>query len=177
MKRLTNASPLMQTKALSLKYLVVAVASMMIVPVAQADVSHRKIGDLEIYKAAEGGNIVITMMLDTSGSMTINQVNYACDLPSGTSVKKRNEYSNTTPRYRRDYCQVPTEHYFYRESPQGQWYRCGDSNGAGSYSFSFNACSDEINDPLIGSEYSITTSGSNNKWLCFNNVLINLMIE
>ncbi|MGP9715918.1 hypothetical protein ACT3TI_14340 [Psychrobacter sp. AOP22-C1-22] len=47
MKRLTNASPLMQTKALSLKYLVVAVASMMIVPVAQADVSHRKIGDLE----------------------------------------------------------------------------------------------------------------------------------
>lgn len=118
MKPLKNASPLMQTKALSLKYLVVAVASMMVVPLAQADVAHRKIGDLEIYKAAEGGNIVITMMLDTSGSMTTNQVGVAaCDTPAGTKPVYKTtykEWSSTTPSYQRNYCLVGNTKYYDR---------------------------------------------------------------
>ena len=106
MKRLNNVSPARDSKVLPLKYLVVVMASMMVLPVAQADVAGKKIGDLEIYKAAEGGKTTITMMLDTSGSMTLNQVNSAvtCDLPSGTSYTKGFENSTTTPVYRRDYC-------------------------------------------------------------------------
>lgn len=118
MKPLKNASPVMQTSALSLKYLVVAVASLMAVPLAQAEVAHSKIGDLEIYKAAEGGNIVITMMLDTSGSMTVNQVgSAACDTPSGTKPTHKSSYyetSSTTPSYRRDYCLVGRTKYYDR---------------------------------------------------------------
>ena len=106
MKRLNNVSPARDSKVLPLKYLVVVMASMMVLPVAQADVAGKKIGDLEIYKAAEGGKTTITMMLDTSGSMTLNQVNSAvtCDLPSGTRYTKGFENSTTTPVYRRDYC-------------------------------------------------------------------------
>lgn len=167
MKSLKKASPLMQTKVLSLKYLVVAVASMMVVPIAQADVAHKKIGDLEIYKAAEGGNIVITMMLDTSGSMTANQVGKsACDVPSGTSYSYNNnfDWSNTTPSYKRDYCDVGSKKYYYRYSPQGDWYRCGPSNGSGDKDYSFAICGTIISNPLIGSDYDYVTSGSNNQY-------------
>lgn len=170
MKPLKNASPLMQTKALSLKYLVVAVASMMVVPLAQADVAHRKIGDLEIYKAAEGGNIVITMMLDTSGSMIANQVGAAaCDVPAGVSKsystsKPTFDESNTTPSYRRYYCSITTDatYYFssYKSSKKGStttWYRCGDSSGAGSPTTS--SCDTEISQPSTGG-YKTTSSGS-----------------
>ena len=106
MKRFNNVPTTPNTITLPLKYLVVVVASMMTMPVSQADVAGKKIGDLEIYKAAEGGKTTITMMLDTSGSMTLNQVNSAstCDLPSGTRYTKGYENSNTTPIYRRDYC-------------------------------------------------------------------------
>ena len=106
MKRFNNVPTTSNTITVPLKYLVVVVASMMVMPVAQADVAGKKIGDLEIYKAAEGGKTTITMMLDTSGSMTLNQVNSAvtCDLPSGTSYTKGFENSTTMPVYRRDYC-------------------------------------------------------------------------
>lgn len=118
MKSFENASAVIQTKALSLKYLVVAVTSMMAITVAQADVAHKKIGDLEIYKAAEGGNIVITMMLDTSGSMTANQVKAAaCDTPAGTTPTYKTSYyewSSTTPSYKRDYCLVGKTKYYDR---------------------------------------------------------------
>lgn len=106
MKRFNNVPTTSNTITVPLKYLVVVVASMMVMPVAQADVAGKKIGDLEIYKPAQAGKTTITMMLDTSGSMTINQVNSAvtCDLPSGTSYTKGFENSTTTPVYRRDYC-------------------------------------------------------------------------
>lgn len=54
----------------SIKYVVIAMSMMVAVSTSQADVSQKKIGDLEIYKAAEGGKVTIIMMLDTSGSMT-----------------------------------------------------------------------------------------------------------
>lgn len=100
-----------QQKLLSrMRYLVAAVASLMIMPPSQADAAQNNIGDLEIYKAAEGGKVTITMMLDTSGSMTQTQVGSdACDLPSGvanttTSYSSNYDTSATTPSYRRYYC-------------------------------------------------------------------------
>lgn len=82
---------------IALKYLVMAVASLMVVPsTTEADTGAKQIGDLEIYKPAEGGKVTIMMMLDTSGSMSEpymrsqNGSNYdnratACNLDSGTA--------------------------------------------------------------------------------------------
>ena len=138
MKRLKNVSPVSGKVALPLKYLVVAMAAMISLPVAQADVAGKKIGDLEIYKSAEGGKTTITMMLDTSGSMTINQVDYACDLPSTVSFDRSmvgSEPSMTSPSYPRMYCEVKGEkRYFYRNYSGifgNIWYICESSNGLG----------------------------------------------
>ena len=171
MKRFDNISKATDTVANSLKYLVVVVASMMATPISQADVAGKKIGDLEIYKPAEGGKTTITMMLDTSGSMGIDQVNYACDLPSNISFNRNmvgSETSATTPSYTRRYCEVAgNKRYFYRKTSgifsSTRWYRCGGSNGLGSDSSS--NCNTEINEPSIdgyesdynGSFFSNTT--------------------
>lgn len=93
-----------------MRYLVAVVASLMIMPPSQSDAAQNNIGDLEIYKAAEGGKVTITMMLDTSGSMTQTQVESdACDLPSGITSKTiiyawSYDNSNTNPSYKRYYC-------------------------------------------------------------------------
>ncbi|MGP5437232.1 pilus assembly protein PilY [Psychrobacter alimentarius] len=144
-------------KASSIKYLVV-VASIMAIPGAQADVAGKKIGDLEIYKAAEGGKTTITMMLDTSGSMTLNQVNNAttCDLPADTNYTKGFENSNTVPVYRKDYCETPsTKKYFYRRYSipfvSTTWYLC--SNDA-SGSTNKNSCNIETTAPSTTSGYT-----------------------
>ena len=56
----------------SIKYVVIAMSMMVAVSTSQADISQKKIGDLEIYKAATDGQINLMMMLDTSGSMGIS---------------------------------------------------------------------------------------------------------
>lgn len=58
----------------SLKTLVVAMASLAMVSTGQADVEHKQIGDLEIFKPAEGGGGTVVMMLDISGSMGITSI-------------------------------------------------------------------------------------------------------
>ncbi|MGP4715995.1 pilus assembly protein PilY [Psychrobacter sp. T6-6] len=158
MKRLNTVSPMSGKVTLPLKYLVVAMAAMVALPVAQADVAGKKIGDLEIYKAAEGGKTTITMMLDTSGSMTAAQSNVgasACDLPaevSSSDITIMTEPSATTPSYTRRYCETDGEkRYFYRRTSgffsATRWYRCGSNNGSGSVNI--NACNGnaEINTP------------------------------
>ncbi|WP_010195812.1 pilus assembly protein PilY [Psychrobacter sp. PAMC 21119] len=163
MKRLTNVSPISGKVALPLKYLVVAMATMTAISVAQADVAGKKIGDLEIYKAAESGKTTVTMMLDTSGSMTMNQVNYACDLPGGsTSYTEGSEMSDTNPAYIRNYCETGRK-YYYRYSPQGQWYRCGGNDGSGDSDYNFAICGTKINTPT-GSGFRYITSGSGNQY-------------
>lgn len=162
MKQQNNTSPLMQKKTLALKYLVVVMASMMTMPMTQADVAGKRIGDLEIYKPAEGGNVTITMMLDTSGSMSLNRVSYACDIPGSPSYKKGYEMSLTDPSYKRYSCIVGSPRFYYRLSPEGQWYRCGDSSGSNSYSW--DICNKKINNPSLGSEYNYVTSGSDTKY-------------
>lgn len=82
----------------SIKYVVIAMSMMVAVSTSQADVSRRKIGDLEIYKAAEGGKVTIMMMLDTSGSMSepymktyfSSEAATACNLPIGTTYTSMN---------------------------------------------------------------------------------------
>lgn len=168
MKRLNNVSPARDSKVLPLKYLVVVMASTIVLPVAQADVANKKIGDLEIYKAAEGGKTTITMMLDTSGSMAADVTKDACDLPSGVSnsqVSVRTEDSTTSPSFTRRYCELnSSRRYFYRLSPQGQWYRCGPNDGSGDSSYNFSICGTTITNPSLGSEYSFVTSGSSNRY-------------
>lgn len=169
MKRLNNVSLARDSKVLPLKYLVVVMASMIVLPVAQADVAGKKIGDLEIYKAAEGGKTTITMMLDTSGSMAANVTKDACDLPSGVSnnqVSVDTQPSTTTTSYTKRYCELNnSKRYYYRLSPEGKWYRCGPSDGSGSSSYDINnICPTAVANPSLGSEYSFVTSGSNNKY-------------
>ena len=85
-------------KATLLKCLGVTFLSILSTELAQADVSKKKIGDLEIYKAAEGGKVTIMMMLDTSGSMSepymktyfSSEAATACNLPMGTTYTSMN---------------------------------------------------------------------------------------
>ncbi len=70
---------------------------------------YKKIGDLEIYKAAEENKVSIMMMIDTSGSMSENVVRdrSACDVPSDVNYQYEPvvSQSTTTPSYRRVGCQ------------------------------------------------------------------------
>ena len=99
---------------------VLAALSMTSVSVNSAT-NGKQIGDLEIYEAAEGGKVTITMMLDTSGSMTSAQSNVgisACDLPAGSSASNTSitaEISSTSPTYIRRYCATGgTKRYYYK---------------------------------------------------------------
>ncbi len=158
MKRLDSVSPVNGKVALPLKYLVVVVATMMANPIAQADVAGKKIGDLEIYKAAEGGKTTITMMLDTSGSMSIDQVNYACDLPSNISFNRSmvgSESSATTPSYTRKYCGIDGEKRYFYANYSGifgnKWYICESNDGLGVTDR--DSCDKEISKPSIDGSY------------------------
>lgn len=152
MRRFDNVIPEANKIGVPLRHLVVAMTAMMVLPVAQADVIGKGIGDLEIYKAAEGGKTTITMMLDTSGSMSSAVVGAsACDLPSGVSANRINsETSTTTPTYTRTYCATAGDkRYFYRRTSgffsSTRWYRCGGNDGLGTSNI--NACNTEINAP------------------------------
>ncbi|ABE74050.1 pilus assembly protein PilY [Psychrobacter cryohalolentis] len=166
MKRFDNIPTINNMIAVPLKYLVVAMASMIAMPISQADVADKKIGDLEIYKAAESGKTTITMMLDTSGSMTLNQVNYACDLPGGATFSAVGaEWSNTNPQYIRNFCSNNAR-YFYRldVNDKNQWYRCGGSNGSGSSNYSFNDCDSKLSKAPSTVGYDYITSSSGNQY-------------
>lgn len=134
MKRLDNVPSTTTMIAVPLKYLVVVMASMMAMPTSQADVAGKKIGDLEIYKAAEGGKTTITMMLDTSGSMSALVSNVgadACDLPSGISSNAiKTVDPSTSSVYPRTYCEVINKKYFYKKTSSWRgttWYSCDGS--------------------------------------------------
>ncbi|MGP9596580.1 pilus assembly protein PilY [Psychrobacter sp. AOP29-E1-4] len=160
MKRLDNAPTSSKKLELPLKYLVVVMASMMVIPVSQADVAGKQIGDLEIYKAAEGGKTTITMMLDTSGSMSALVPNVgadACDLPSGVSSNGIKQQSSSTMPYPKVYCE--TRKFFYRKTGS-KWYRCGLSDGSGSFNFGIAECATEIAAPTTIGFIAGTNSGN-----------------
>jgi type IV pilus assembly protein PilY1 len=63
--------------------------------------------DIDIYSNATGGKTTITLMLDTSGSMSEPQLGgSACELAPGTSYTRGNEPSGTTPGYTKYFCAV-----------------------------------------------------------------------
>ena len=99
------------------------------------------IGDLEIYQAAKGGNITIMMMLDTSGSMDIEEDPPACDLPKGVTLQGVfKEPATTDTPYQRKYCKtVGVTKYFYRKDTNGKWFRCGSLN-VGSDKMNVSSC-------------------------------------
>lgn len=67
-------------KSLILKTLALAVNTALLATFSTTAYANKKpIGDLEIYKAAEGGSVTITMMLDISGSMV--EVDNPCANP------------------------------------------------------------------------------------------------
>ena len=168
MKRFDNVPTTTNMITVPLKYLVVVMASMMAMPISQADVAGKKIGDLEIYKAAEGGKTTITMMLDTSGSMGANVTKEACDLPSNVSydqVGVGTQDSTTTPSYTRRFCEVNnSKKYYYRQNRDyaNAWYRCGNNNN-GTSDYSINGCSASISIPSVDG-YQYVTSSSNNRY-------------
>lgn len=168
MKQSDNVSIVTNNIAHSLKHLVVAMAAIMVVPISQADVAGKKIGDLEIYKPAETGKTTITMMLDTSGSMTIDQVNYACDLPGGsTSYTKKSELSTTNPQYKRNYCET-NKRYYYRLDSNKKWYLCGNSDGSGNTSYSTTICKTALSNAPDIDGYEYVNSNSNNYYFKVN---------
>lgn len=59
---------------LALSHLFMAMGALLASNSVQADTAAKKIGDLEIYQAAQAGKINLTMMLDTSGSMGISSL-------------------------------------------------------------------------------------------------------
>ncbi|WP_199508899.1 MULTISPECIES: PilC/PilY family type IV pilus protein [unclassified Psychrobacter] len=133
---------------------------------AMAD--RKPIGDLEIYKAAEGGKVTIMMMLDTSGSMSLDQVNYACDLPSGTYYIKGSEASNTNPSYIKNYCETGRRYYYRLNNNNNRWYRCGPSNGSGSTDYGFSDCGAEISAVSVAGFGSITSNSNNTYFYKFD---------
>ena len=160
MKRFNNVPTTSNTITVPLKYLVVVVASMMAMPMSQADVAGKKIGDLEIYKAAEGGKTTITMMLDTSGSMSALVSNVgadACDLPNGVSSNGIKQQSSSTMPYPKVYCE--TRKFFYRKTGS-KWYSCGLSDGSGSFNFGIAECATEIAAPTTIGFIAGTNSGN-----------------
>jgi len=160
MKRFNNVPTTSNTITVPLKYLVVVVASMMAMPISQADVAGKKIGDLEIYKAAEGGKTTITMMLDTSGSMSALVSNVgadACDLPNGVSSNGIKQQSPSTMPYPKVYCE--TRKFFYRKTGS-KWYSCGLSDGSGSFNFGIAECATEIAAPTTIGFIAGTNSGN-----------------
>lgn len=160
MKRLDNVPTTTNMIAVPLKYLVVVVASMIAMPISQADVAGKKIGDLEIYKAAEGGKTTITMMLDTSGSMSALVSNVgadACDLPNGVSSNGIKQQSSSTMPYPKVYCE--TRKFFYRKTGS-KWYSCGLSDGSGSFNFGIAECATEIAAPTTIGFIAGTNSGN-----------------
>lgn len=160
MKRFDNVPTTTNMITVPLKYLVVVVASMMAMPISQADVAGKKIGDLEIYKAAEGGKTTITMMLDTSGSMSALVSNVgadACDLPNGVSSNGIKQQSPSTMPYPKVYCE--TRKFFYRKTGS-KWYSCGLSDGSGSFNFGIAECATEIAAPTTIGFIAGTNSGN-----------------
>mgnify|MGYP000633833625 CR=1 FL=1 len=127
LKDLTNSVDKTGCKT-GIKYLALLVSSLCTMSVSQADVSKKKIGDLEIYQEATGGKVTIIMMLDTSGSMSepYMQDASACDLPFHTNYTPSPTTSTTTPSYTRYSCTTEDKEYKWYQSGT-KFYKCDNT--------------------------------------------------
>ncbi|WP_286861855.1 MULTISPECIES: pilus assembly protein PilC [Acinetobacter] len=123
--------------------------------------------DIDIYSNATSGKTTITLMLDTSGSMSESQVGgSACELASGTTYTAGNEPSGTTPGYTKYFCGVDipgssSQRVYYYKRTGGSWNRTWFSCGA-SGSPNVDACTIPINDPDPNNSFEDT--GSNPRY-------------
>lgn len=105
--------------------------------------------DIDIYSNTTGGKTTITMMLDTSGSMSAVQMTdgSACELAPGTAYTLGEEPSGTTPSYTRYYCGISNgvKKYFYLRtqttscswftcSTDTKWFNCGSGGSSNASS-------------------------------------------
>lgn len=125
--------------------------------------------DIEIYSNATGGKTTITMMLDTSGSMSAQQMTdgSACELPAGTVYTLRDEPSGTIPAYTKYYCGVDIpgstsqQVYYYKRTGSyynRSWFSCGTSG-----SINPSDCVTSISDPNPDSSFD-NTYGTNPRY-------------
>lgn len=143
----------------------------MLMTLAVCHVATTQASDIDIYSNSTGGKTTITMMLDTSGSMSAVQMTdgSACELPAGTAYTLGNESSGTIPAYTKYYCQtggVTETRYYYRRGvvpSRGAtpWYRCGLQY---STTMDQSNCGTEISAPsataLLGLSSMRNSSGS-----------------
>ncbi|MGE8557214.1 MAG: pilus assembly protein PilC [Acinetobacter sp.] len=138
-----------------------ATVSMMMTLTVCSSVSQAS--DIDIYSNATGGKTTITLMLDTSGSMSESQVGRsACELASGTTYTAGNEPSGTTPGYTKYYCGVDipgssSQRVYYYKRTGGFWNRSWFSCGA-SGSTNQSDCVSPIGDPNPNSSFGDTAS-------------------
>lgn len=117
--------------------------------------------DIEIYSNSTNGKTTITLMLDTSGSMSIGGEDVsACDIPSSSSgkVTTGSILSGTTPAYTRRYCEVgggdERRYYFMRNN--NTWYSCVDRNG----SVDRNQCNNKMSNKPTDDELADLTASA-----------------
>lgn len=124
--------------------------------------------DIDIYSNTTGGKTTITMMLDTSGSMSAVQMTdgSACELAPGTVYTLGEEPSGTTPGYTKYYCGVDIpgsdfQRVYYYKRMGGflnrTWFSCGASGSP-----NVDACTIPINDPDPNNSFEDT--GSNPRY-------------
>lgn len=148
-------------KKLNQKNTLSATVSMLMTLTVCSSVSQAS--DIDIYSNATGGKTTITLMLDTSGSMSESQVGRsACELASGTTYTAGNEPSGTTPDYTKYYCGVDipgssSQRVYYYKRTGGFWNRSWFSCGA-SGSTNQSDCVSPIGDPNPNSSFGNTAS-------------------
>ena len=123
-------------KKFNQKLLSASVSMLMTVSICHVATTHAS--DIDIYRLPDATKLTIYMMLDTSGSMdmpymyTQNDVNSACDLPSGASPIA---YAADVPHpdgrgYTRNFCEVggtAVKYYYRSNKDQTSWWSCGAS--------------------------------------------------
>lgn len=148
-------------KKLNQKNTLSATVSMLMTLTVCSSVSQAS--DIDIYSNATGGKTTITLMLDTSGSMSESQVGRsACELASGTTYTAGNEPSGTTPDYTKYYCGVDipgssSQRVYYYKRTGGfwnlSWFSCGASGSTNQ-----SDCVSPIGDPNPNSSFGNTAS-------------------
>lgn len=113
------------------------VASMTAVYTGLVATSVTQASDIDIYQEAKSGQVTLMFMLDISGSMGAPQQlgnRSSCDIPDGTNVASNSneDSTNGSPSYKRYYCKVTNDVYFYKRTGSTgsyQYFDCG-TNGS-----------------------------------------------
>lgn len=175
-KELLQKHQLQQLQNIKDKFKIATLAGAIAVLIAQTTNSYAS--DIEIYTkpSSSSSSATVILMLDTSGSMDINETNNngACDLPSGvTATRQTNKnHPDSSRGYKVNYCEVSgVKNYVYRKvenctrwglfgcrETSVTWYSCG-VGGAGSVTKSSTTCANRLNYAPSISGYSPENGG------------------